>query len=406
MGASDGAAIAGTARKRNAEEDLIQKHITQDRHRSKEIASSNVSQDSTQRFVASFEEYLKSTIKPPKIACLFNSICNRSVQVQGLSSHIVKHLREGSIEPSHIPELKNYLNVSNRWLCMKCIIIYSRRTCNCGAKIGDAVEGIVIFAGRPLPVETAPVVVSEVVEVNLDWKPYTHNTDIFMELRQVQTRTMEYIPSGCRGAFGTGFVKLITEVIANPADLNKWAELYLYPLCVLMMEDTEGQQKKQVNEKLQRWNASPLERKKLWLEVLHYRKKGKKVYTNDHRIQVLHQLRRSMKLIKLGRYRDGLQALNADGIAQINDKVIADLQDKHPVKERPRKLASEARPLKIESEVVSKCIHSFQKGTSPGCDGLRAQHLLDLINVPEQGKDVLSAITSLINLVVSGLGVF
>jgi hypothetical protein len=51
---------------------------------------------------------------------------------------------------------------------------------------------------------------------------------------------------------------------------------------------------------------------------------------------------------------------------------------------------------------VIKAIRSFPAGSSAGPDGLRPQHLLDLINCQEAGHALVMAITALVNLLLQG----
>ena len=54
-----------------------------------------------------------------------------------------------------------------------------------------------------------------------------------------------------------------------------------------------------------------------------------------------------------------------------------------------------------ENDVI-KAIRSFPAGSSAGPDGLRPQHLLDMINCQENGNVLVLAITALINLLLQG----
>jgi len=54
-----------------------------------------------------------------------------------------------------------------------------------------------------------------------------------------------------------------------------------------------------------------------------------------------------------------------------------------------------------ESDVI-KAIRSFPAGSAAGPDGIRPQHQLDLITGKEAGKELVSAITALINHLLEG----
>ena len=58
--------------------------------------------------------------------------------------------------------------------------------------------------------------------------------------------------------------------------------------------------------------------------------------------------------------------------------------------------------LSVVEADVRKAIMSFPAGSSAGPDGLRPQHLKDLISCQEKGPDLLTALTGFVNMVLSG----
>ena len=58
----------------------------------------------------------------------------------------------------------------------------------------------------------------------------------------------------------------------------------------------------------------------------------------------------------------------------------------------------------ISEEEVTQAIHSFPNNSADGSEGLRPQHLKDLVSASAErpGKELLSTLTSFVNLVVSG----
>lgn len=54
-----------------------------------------------------------------------------------------------------------------------------------------------------------------------------------------------------------------------------------------------------------------------------------------------------------------------------------------------------------EAEALAS-IRSFRAGSSGGPDGIRPQHILKLEGQPDSGPELLSAITALVNLLLSG----
>ena len=58
--------------------------------------------------------------------------------------------------------------------------------------------------------------------------------------------------------------------------------------------------------------------------------------------------------------------------------------------------------VSVTEQDVTAAIRSFPAGSAAGPDGLRPQHLLDLISCKEAGQELVSAITALTNLLLEG----
>jgi len=58
--------------------------------------------------------------------------------------------------------------------------------------------------------------------------------------------------------------------------------------------------------------------------------------------------------------------------------------------------------MSVTEREVSSAIRSFPAGSAAGPDGIRPQHILDLITCKEAGQDLVAAITQLVNLLLEG----
>jgi len=56
----------------------------------------------------------------------------------------------------------------------------------------------------------------------------------------------------------------------------------------------------------------------------------------------------------------------------------------------------------VDEATIRQMVLSFPAGSSGGPDGLRSQHIRDLIMCREAGADLLGALTAFVNLVLSG----
>jgi hypothetical protein len=92
-----------------------------------------------------------------------------------------------------------------------------------------------------------------------------------------------------------------------------------------------------------------------------------------------------------------------DKPAPIDQATLDALRRRHPA--APADCCNLPNPssypaLQTTERDVIKAIRSFPAGSSAGPDGLRPQHLLDLINYQEAGHPLVMAITALVNLLL------
>lgn len=112
-----------------------------------------------------------------------------------------------------------------------------------------------------------------------------------------------------------------------------------------------------------------------------------------------------------GDVRGAIRILSSeDSVAPTNLETLTKLRDKHPdapssfVQPEPLTEDDKVESLFVEIEDVKNGIFSFVTGSSGGDDGIRPQHLKDLIskNNGEIGEQLLLAIKNLSNLMLNG----
>ena len=80
------------------------------------------------------------------------------------------------------------------------------------------------------------------------------------------------------------------------------------------------------------------------------------------------------------------------------------LQDKHPLEHMGAHIPptpDNMPALQVSEDTVLKAIRSFPAGSAPGPDGIRLQHLLELVQSQEAGS-VLTAVTTFVNSLLDG----
>ncbi|CAI8582991.1 unnamed protein product [Vicia faba] len=125
---------------------------------------------------------------------------------------------------------------------------------------------------------------------------------------------------------------------------------------------------------------------------VHIEEKDKKMSSN-----VKHNLRK----VEDGHFTATVKVLGSSGVAPYNEHTMKALEAKHSYRPPPSMsttLFSEVL-LVTDTDTIFKCIKSFPKGTLCGRDGLRAQHILDVLYGEGyiMAKDLLYPIT-LVNL--------
>ena len=100
-------------------------------------------------------------------------------------------------------------------------------------------------------------------------------------------------------------------------------------------------------------------------------------------------------------------ACSEDSIAEPNDKTLLALKDKHPEPHPGSNFPTapaQGQAIQVSFEEVVKAIRSFPCGSAGGPDGLRPQHLKDMLGVRREGggSQLLRALTSFTNLILAG----
>jgi hypothetical protein len=84
---------------------------------------------------------------------------------------------------------------------------------------------------------------------------------------------------------------------------------------------------------------------------------------------------------------------------------LAALQAKHPAARQDSVHIPDPQPdcqLVMDENIVLRTLRSFPAGSSGGPDGLRPQHLIELVCCKESGSNLLASLTAFVNLVLSG----
>ncbi|KAL8132720.1 hypothetical protein AgCh_008265 [Apium graveolens] len=107
-----------------------------------------------------------------------------------------------------------------------------------------------------------------------------------------------------------------------------------------------------------------------------------------------------------GHFTAAIKVLTSSDVTPDTPDTSAELESKHPFVPSPVLISSVigVDALHVHKYLVLDRIRNFPKGTSCGSDGLRAQHLLDVLDwaASAVADDLLGSITGVVNLFLSG----
>ncbi|GJR09741.1 RNA-directed DNA polymerase, eukaryota, reverse transcriptase zinc-binding domain protein [Tanacetum coccineum] len=196
-------------------------------------------------------------------------------------------------------------------------------------------------------------------------------------------RTVKCIPPRLRLGFAKLFCGALDNVLVNPGDLSVWVQLLILPCCVLSTFVPTNRAQRRSGER----------------EQCHGVKKS-----NKHDEANVVQCKRKPGD---GHFTAAIKVLTSSGVAPSTPATLHELEAKHPYAP-PLSFSSSSLgvdALFVHKDLVLNRIRSFLKGTLCGRDGLRAQHLMDILGGAAfaVADDLLGSITGVVNLFLSGI---
>jgi len=112
--------------------------------------------------------------------------------------------------------------------------------------------------------------------------------------------------------------------------------------------------------------------------------------------------------VEEGNLRAALRILcSEDKPADASDDTFHKLVERHPTPANDRTPFTEpnqSAAIQVTTSEVAHAIRTFPAGSSGGPDGIKPQHIQDLLNCREESNELLHEITLLINLLLEGKG--
>ncbi len=223
-------------------------------------------------------------------------------------------------------------------------------------------------------------------------------------------RTIVRVPRQLRTMVAKVWTSTIRDIVEHNDDYS-WKRLFMFK-AVLEMPERGGKGGNRfvafIRRHLEVWQSPQ------WMDV--WRQAGERDMKrrskaerreNPPKIssekQLANNIKRAKRLMNLGETSNAARALMSCGVAPSCDETIDELRKKHPAQPKCTLQENErVEVLKAKEKTIRAMASRFNRSSSGGLDGLTAQHFLDIIS-EDSATGVLSSLTELVNLVLSGM---
>ena len=213
---------------------------------------------------------------------------------------------------------------------------------------------------------------------------------------------LKRIPKGARPAAANLLLKLIRDVMQHPLSTSSWSKLFGFTSACLAKPSRGGKSRNlttQIVKQIFQYDQGVVESSS---EPLGFRPQRQRNPAKSHDESIAR-----IASIKLedGDVKGAVRLLCSDDrLAIPDDSTFDDLRRLHPAAPVNRRLVptTDTPPLQVSPSAVRAAIQSFPNGSAAGPDGLRPQHLKDLLVGAPDDSQLLVAVTDLTNLLLEG----
>ena len=213
---------------------------------------------------------------------------------------------------------------------------------------------------------------------------------------------LKRIPKGARPAVGFLLQKLIRAVMQHSSSTTNWSKLLGFPSSCLVKPSRGGKSRNlttAIVKQVRLYELGIVADPPMCTSASRT-KPAKPAKTRDETIAAI----ASAKL-EDGDVKGAVRLLCSDDRLAVPDAAtFAELCQLHPPAPADRRAVplTVASPLQVSPAAVIKAIQSFPNGSAAGPDGLRPQHIKDLLIGAADDNPLLVTITDLINMLLEG----
>ena len=215
---------------------------------------------------------------------------------------------------------------------------------------------------------------------------------------------LKRIPKNARVHVGNLLLKLVNDILQHPSSITSWSRLIGFPYACLVKPQHGGKSRNLTSaiiKQVQQYEAgTELNPAVVSQSTRRAMRRGQSVKTPEQHIAAA-----AATKLEDGDVRGAVRILCSDDkLAVVNATTLNELSRLHPPAPLDRRFmpSTVASPLQVFPIAIKKAIQSFPNGSAGGPDGLRPQHLKDLLLGAPEDHPLLVAITGLTNLQLEG----
>jgi hypothetical protein len=214
---------------------------------------------------------------------------------------------------------------------------------------------------------------------------------------------LKRIPKGARPAAANLLQKLIRDVLLHSSSCSSWSKLLGFPSFCLSKQNRGGKSRNLTTLIVKQIHQYQYENQSSNLNIPEA--------TTSRRNTPLKSLDESIAAMAAAKLEDGdikgaVRMLCSDDQLTVPDRSTFDklcrLHPPVPGDRRPAPPINGILPLQVLPTAIRSAIQSFPNGSAGGPDGLRPQHIKDLLLGASEDSPLLLAITDLTNLLLEG----
>lgn len=252
-------------------------------------------------------------------------------------------------------------------------------------------------------VSNSVVPVSKAIPLPGVFAPITESPSI-QSIFSAKIPTRAYIPANCIQLFGQA-LKFAIDEVCSKNDTSSWSQLFALPKCTLSHFEPS------INTKSATSTSSVIKQNLLsflsgdWVKL--FTKACDRVASQP----MGPPGKRDWSSLVISKAQNGnlsgaFKSLDSPGLSPVTPEVISKLKSLHPSDPKlgSPKFSPSTSDLTFSPQMLDKVIKSFPNGSAPGPDGLRPQHLSDLLRlVPKSSSgDVRPSLSRLVLLLING----